>query len=83
MVIRRTPLEVAQILENFLENKGQAWDWDDFTSHPIGDPALDAIRMRCDGLSLEFPAQERGQYCGPDGAEVIRSFIIQLRQSAV
>src|SRR6185503_18942768 len=30
--------EVATYLRNFIEGGGGAWDWDDFTSVPIGDP---------------------------------------------
>jgi hypothetical protein len=43
---RRSAAEVAAYLRNFLEGGGGEWDWDDFTSVPIANPKLDAIRRR-------------------------------------
>jgi len=39
-----TPEDVENYLRNFLEGRDGAWDWDDFTSIPIADRTLDAIR---------------------------------------
>ena len=71
--------EVATTIENFLEGLGGKYDWDDFISFGITDPRLDDIRERCNRLSEEFPAIGRGHYCGPDGIEVMREFIRELR----
>ena len=72
--------EVATTIENFLDGLGERWDWDDFISFPITDPRLDEIRERCNRLSEEFPAAERGHYCGPGGVEVMRAFVRELRE---
>ena len=76
---KRTRLEVATILENFVEGRGGPRDWDDFIFLTIEDPELDAIRGRCDGLDFEFPREQAGHFCGPGGIEVIRGFISRLR----
>ena len=39
-----TPEDVENYLRNFLDARDGAWDWDDFTSIPIANPTLDAIR---------------------------------------
>jgi hypothetical protein len=77
-----TQEEVATTIENFLNGVGGRWDWDDFICFQITDPQLDEIRERCNALSTEFPATERGHYCGPDGFEVMRGFIRELREPA-
>jgi len=41
--------EVAQYIEDFLEGRGDGWDWDEFTSMRIRDPDLDRIRQSCIG----------------------------------
>jgi hypothetical protein len=75
-----TAEEVAATIENFVEGRGGPWDWDDFVSFEIVDPQLDAIRERCNRLSEEFPAGERGGYCGPEGVDVMRGFVRELRE---
>jgi hypothetical protein len=55
MAVRLTPTEVADIIEAFLKGTDGRWDWDDFCSSRITDPALDAIRVRCVDLHDEDP----------------------------
>jgi hypothetical protein len=54
-----TPAEVAGFLRDFIENSGREWDWDDFTSVRISNPALDQIRMEASGIAL--PITETGR----------------------
>lgn len=55
---KRTPDEVAAYLRNFIDGKGEEWDWDDFTSIPIADQTLEAIRQRA--AAVELPVTDRG-----------------------
>lgn len=74
--------EVAQILEDFLEGRGSRWAWDDFTlGMSFEDKHLENIRIRCVGLSQEFPPNNPNEYCNEQGRNVIRDFIKQLRAS--
>jgi hypothetical protein len=75
----RTREEVAKIFEDFLSDRGGAWDWDDFISFSLDDQELEAIRIRCARLDSEFRATEKGHFCGPGGLEIIRGYIRQLR----
>ena len=79
---RRTPDEIASCIGAFVEGTGGKWDWDDFTSVAIEDPALDAIRLRCARLSEEFPPGQDRSYCGPEGVAVLRGIAIRLRSGA-
>ena len=75
-------LDVAQILENFLEGTGGAWDWDDFISvGKVADERLEQIQRHVNLLSDEFPPEKAGQYCSEQGRDVIRSYIAELRRS--
>jgi hypothetical protein len=77
-------LEVAQILENFIEGRGGEWDWDDYISGmKFNDPYLRSIQERMALLTNEFPPTSKGQYCGPAGTEVMRRYIDDLRAKAV
>ncbi len=76
-------LEVAGTLEDFLEGKGAAWDWDNYMSATFfADARLQAIQKRMIHLSDEFPADKGGGFCSPEGKEVIRHYIEELRREA-
>jgi hypothetical protein len=78
MSIQRTPNEVAQYIENFLTGKGGAWDWDDFTSVPITNPNLEAIRIKCGEVSFTHPSTQ-GHWCNQAGLEILRDLAAKLR----
>jgi len=71
---------VAQILQDFVHDTGGPWAWDDFTlGMTLVDPHLETIRIRCLGLSEEFPPEHRNEYCNERGRQVIRDYVGQLR----
>ena len=55
---RRSAAEVATYIRNFLNEEGDAWDWDDFTSVEIADPNLEDIRRRA--ASVDLPTTDEG-----------------------
>ena len=76
----RDPIEVADLIERFVNGTGtDPWEWDDFVSVPIPDPRLESIRQRCASLADDFPANAPGSYCGPEGENVLRDVIRELR----
>ena len=60
--IERSPSEVAAYLRDFIDGTGGDWDWDDFTSIPIANPSLEAIRRE----ASEFDSLDT-----PEAAEVL------------
>lgn len=75
-----TNQEVAQILEDFLEGTGSRWAWDDFTlGMSFEDKNLEEIRIRCAGLTQEFPSDNPNEFCNEQGREVIRGYVKQLK----
>ena len=81
MAQKLTSSEVRQILVSFLDGSGGPWEWDDFTSVPVADSALDKVRERCAGLWQEFPPERPNEYCSDAGTQVILDFIQQLTPS--
>lgn len=71
MAAHRTPTEVAKIIERFVEACGP-YEWDDFTSFPLDDPALEAVRRDCADLPDRYPPSKRGWYCNDEGLDVLR-----------
>lgn len=53
--MERDAYEVATFLENHVNGTEGPHDWDDFTSIPIKDRELNAIRLRCVVLDDEHP----------------------------
>jgi hypothetical protein len=75
-----TNKEVAQILEDFLEGRGSRWAWDDYTlGTSFEDKHLEQIRIRCVGLTEEFPPHGPNEYCNEEGRNVIRDCVKELR----
>jgi hypothetical protein len=75
-----TKEEVANILEDFLENRGTPFAWDDFTlGMSFDNKRLEEIRTRCAGLSAEYPPDHPNEYCNDQGRKVIRAYVRELR----
>ena len=77
-----TPLnkaDVAKYLEDFVNNAGGQWDWDDFTSIPIADPDLDKVRQFCEEARQRWPAPDGRGWCSDEGLDQIRALAAQLR----
>jgi hypothetical protein len=71
--------EVAQILENFLEGEGNPSAWDGYTlGMSFDDKYLEEIRLRCVGLSQEFPPDNPSEFCNEQGRNVIRDYVKRL-----
>lgn len=56
---KRAAYEVAGYLRGFIKNTGCEWDFDDFISCEIEDPALDSLRQRAAKLQLPIEDKER------------------------
>jgi len=75
-------LDVAHILENFLEGTGGPLDCDAFISvGKVADEHLKQIQRHVNLLSEEFPPEKAGQYGNDQGRDVIRRYIAELRCS--
>lgn len=76
--------EVADTLEAFVEGRGGKWDWDNYMSATsFADPYLQHVQERMIHLDDEFPAERGKGFCSPEGMQVIRNYVSQLRERAV
>jgi hypothetical protein len=54
--MKRGAAYIAHTIRAFLDGSGGDRDWDDFTSCPLRDPALDNIRRRA--LAVDLPVAD-------------------------
>lgn len=66
-----TARDVEGYIKDFLDGKGGVWDWDDFTSIPITDPALKRIRQ--EAAQVAYPPTD-------DGRAALRQLLARLRR---
>jgi len=78
--LKLTKLEVIEYIENFLNDKGKIYDWDDFTSIKIDDEFLDWIRYECADCDSRYPSGSKTEYCSDAGAEYMRSLVERVRE---
>jgi len=78
-----TKQQVAEIIRYFLDGGGNpVADWDGFTlGMSLEDEYLGKIRIRCLGLSEEFPPTHKHEYCNEEGRDVLREYIRELTAS--
>ena len=79
LVMKRTPEEVANTIDGFVNGTGSQWAWDGFTSIRLDDPELEAIRQKVVALPAEFPSANPREYCSEAGMESMRQMVRDLR----
>ncbi len=72
--------EVVTIIEDFINDKGGKWDWDDFISIKLKDPELERIRLICVELPDTHPPSGKGQYCNFEGIELLKKILLSLKK---
>jgi hypothetical protein len=65
--------EVATYLRDFIEGRGEDWDWDDFRSVAIADPRLEDIRHRAAVIDLP---------CTDEGLKTLRGLLVEAERLA-
>ena len=78
--IKRTPEEIAKIIDEFLDGTCGKWDWDDLCSIEIEDPELDRARLLCSTVCFVYPPTESGHYRSSEGREYLRELALRLRR---
>ena len=73
-----TSEDVAVTLEAILD--GADFVWGDFTDMVIIDPVLDALRLKVLSLESSHPPGPGDSYVDPDGQEILRGYLRELRQ---
>jgi hypothetical protein len=77
--MKRTPEEIANTIEDFVNGTGKQWDWDGFISIRLDDADLEAIRQRCISIRDEFPPSAPRDYCSDAGLKIMRQIVQDLR----
>jgi len=72
--------QIIDLIDRFLADATDKWEWDDFTSVRIRDKSLEEIRKFCAFLPFRFPPTEKGHYCSPEGFDELAAFVQKLKQ---
>jgi hypothetical protein len=76
-------MEIADAIEAFMTKTDVFSDWEGFLANPIDDhPQLEEIRVRCTRLGKEHPSELPGDFCSPQGIEVLETYVRTLRAGA-
>jgi len=76
-------LEVADLIERFIDGKISPHEWDDFESIRGSTVGLESIRQRAVAISLDHPARSGfSEWCSPPGREALRSLAAEIRANA-
>ena len=74
-----TLLEVAGIITRFVDGSCDPYEWDDFMSPLIRDPAIRKVREECERIEADFPAQHDREWCNPDGGQALLKIAGRIR----
>ena len=80
LTVERTPAEVADMVEAFINGEGDDWDWDDLISVPIRNAELEKIVRECAAVHERFAPREPGHYTNDEGTEFLRRKVTELRK---
>jgi len=81
--MKRTPEEVADTIEGFVNGTGDQWAWDGFISIRLDDPELEAIRQRCVAIRDDFPPSDPRAYCSDAGLAEMQQIVQDFRAQSV
>jgi len=79
--VRRSPDEVADLIEGFLDGTGDDRDWDDLTSVPIVDRELNRIRSDLLRIENRYLGEVDG-HISAEGVAKLRTIVRLLRGQA-
>ena len=70
--------ELIKVIEGFLQDTGEAWAWDDFTSSPRHQRKIEEVRLEILSIERENPALERG-WCSDSGLKKLEKLVERLK----
>jgi hypothetical protein len=77
-----TKVQLANLLEGFVNGTCGDWEWDEFLFSNPTDPEIETIRQHCERLDIEYPPSRSGEFCNDEGAEVLLNYARKLRRES-
>ncbi|HEX2778667.1 MAG TPA: hypothetical protein VHM30_04150 [Gemmatimonadaceae bacterium] len=68
-------------MDEFIAGKHTAADWEAFCEEPVRDADLRAAQRALAYIDAQYPPEQRGTLCGPDGMALIRRYRDELRRA--
>ena len=70
--------EIIEILDDFTNDKGGRWDWDNFISIRLRNVEAEEVRIEVLKIEEEFPPSQKGQWCSQEGVEKLKNLAARL-----
>ena len=70
--------DLIKIIENFLDDAGGPWEWDDFTSSPKSIEKIEVVRIEIMSIEKRNPAINEG-WCSEDGLTELGDLLGRLK----
>jgi hypothetical protein len=77
--VDRTPREIAETIEGFLDGSIGDREWNNFACHPIADRSLDEVRRQCAAVPLRQEPDSHSRPCDEDGRAVLQRLALKMR----
>ena len=77
--VDRTPRDIAETIEGFLDGSIGDREWHDFACHPITDRSLDDVRRQCAAVPLWQEPDCHRVPCDEEGRAVLQRLALQMR----
>ncbi len=77
-----TKLELAQLLESFIDGTCGRWDWDDFTSIRQKDAEMEKLRLELSSFDEKYPRRVETEFCNSEGRDEMLRIAKLLREQA-
>lgn len=75
-----TKLELAQLLESFIDGTCGRWEWDDFTSIRQKDPEIEKWRQELTLFDEKYPRRVATEFCNSEGSDEMLRIAKLLRE---
>lgn len=75
----KTESEIATLIERFVDDTGERWDWDYFISTHFENEKINWAQNECFKVQQEFPRTGRVGWCGKEGLDRLRAIASELR----
>lgn len=70
--------DIIKVIEDFLQDTGEAWAWDDFTSSSKNHQSVEEVRLEILSIERANPALEQG-WCSDSGLKKLDSLVERLK----
>ena len=78
-----TKHDIANLIERFVSNNCDIWEWDDFISIKQANPEIEKIRLYCADIINIYPSLCHKYYCSQEGIQKLKEYAILIKHNCL